>query len=252
MNNDTGRLTEQSFWDQAHSRNRIRLRLPSSLNVSVADQKRLLRRYLRPGMKVLEIGFAPGKMLAWAAKAMGVEASGIDYSQPGVEQARELFAALGITADLRCEDVFRSTFRPGFDVVCSFGVIEHFDDPRPIVRLHMEMLRPGGLALITIPNYATHSPYGALQRYFDPDLVDVHNLEIMNTTALAALVPSDLATNVRVFPFGRLTPSLVNWHKKLPTLLARTMTAVINCVGLVQPREVATVAPWLVLTATRR
>src|SRR5262249_36957710 len=144
-----------------------RMRLPSPWLVSTRNQMRLLRRHIQPGMRVLEIGFAPGKILAWVASCLRARVSGLDYSAPGVETARKLFSILNLQADLRCEDASSTTFTPeSLDLVYSAGVVEHFDDPRPIVRTHVELLRQGGTALISIPNY--RGIYGKLQGYFHP------------------------------------------------------------------------------------
>src|SRR5205085_5136150 len=116
---------------------RPRLRLPLSVTVGIRDIKRLLRKHVRPGMSFLEIGCAPGKILAWIAKVLGADVAGLDYSPRGMQHAFDLFRALNIVADLRNEDIFETTFpSESFDIVYSAGVIEHFRDPRPIVHSH--------------------------------------------------------------------------------------------------------------------
>src|SRR5580698_876225 len=130
-----------------------RMRLPRACTTSIRDKMSLLRSVVRPGMKYLEIGCAPGKMLSWTAAVLGAEVSGLDYSEPGVRVARKLFGELGLHGDIRCENIFATTFADSsFDVIYSGGVIEHFEDPAPMVRLHARLLKPGGQALITVPN----------------------------------------------------------------------------------------------------
>ncbi len=91
-----------------------RMRLPRASTSSIRDKMSLLRGAVRPGMKLLEIGCAPGKMLAWTKAVLGAEVSGLDYSGPGVCVARRLFHELRLAADLRNEDVFATTFSGGF------------------------------------------------------------------------------------------------------------------------------------------
>src|SRR5690349_20626418 len=102
-------LTTQGHWDDAWSRP-PRWRLPSPLSVDTLNMQRLLRRYVTPGSRYIELGCAPGKMLAWVAIELGARVSGLDYSLPGVEWARDLFNRLHLPADMRCEDVFTTTF----------------------------------------------------------------------------------------------------------------------------------------------
>src|SRR5690242_13770578 len=99
-----GRKTTQDHWESAHSAAPVRMRLPSPLNVATLNFMRLLRRYVQPGMRVLEVGCAPGKYLSWIAKVLKGEVAGVDYSHAGIGTVHALFTALGIKGDLRCED----------------------------------------------------------------------------------------------------------------------------------------------------
>ena len=202
-------------------------------------------------MRFLEVGCAPGKTLAWVARVLGARVAGVDYSPRGVAVARDLLRVLGVDGDVRCEDIFTTTFEPGsFDVVFSAGVIEHFDDPREIVRCHVGLVRPGGKAIITIPHYG--GLYGRLKRHFDPANLALHNLTIMAVDALRGLAPPDLVTQARAYPAGRLSPWLVNFERRWPRLVARVVSHLLNGVGLVQPVEVRALCPTLVLECPRR
>jgi len=44
-----------------------------------------------------------------------------------------------------------------FDVVASLDVVEHVPDPLPWLRDLVRVLKPGGLLLLSTPNYASHS-----------------------------------------------------------------------------------------------
>jgi 2-polyprenyl-3-methyl-5-hydroxy-6-metoxy-1,4-benzoquinol methylase len=245
-----GRKTERAYWDQVHG-SAIRMRLPSPLRVGTRNLQRLFRRYVRPGDRVLEIGFAPGKHLAWLAARLGAEVSGIDYSEGGVAQAQRLFEALGLRGDLRCEDLFANDFAPeSFDLVYSIGVIEHFDDPRPAVRQHLRLVRPGGVALLLVPNF--RGIYGRMEALFDPAHLAIHNLDIMSVPALKALIDPDARASVTAFPFGHFVSSLVSWEKRLPRAAVSSIHVALNGVGLLQPVDIAPVCPWLVLEARRQ
>ena len=247
---DENRKTTQGFWDSVHA-GKPRPRLPSLLVVSTRDIQRLLAAEIRPGMTVLEIGFAPGKQLAYLAAKRGARVAGVDYSVTGVQHAHELFSALGLAGDFRCEDIFRTSFeRSLFDVVYSIGVIEHFEDPRELVRIHVELLRPGGTALIFIPDYG--GAYGRLQRHFDPENLAIHNLRIMNTSALKALAPSDLVSDAGAFRCGRINPWQVSWHKRMPRPLALTASFLLNAAGILQPFDIGPLCPMLALRLVRK
>jgi 2-polyprenyl-3-methyl-5-hydroxy-6-metoxy-1,4-benzoquinol methylase len=245
-----GRKTERAYWDRAHEQP-IRLRLPSPLRVHTRNLQRLLRRHVRPGDRVLEVGFAPGKNLAWLAARLGADVTGLDYSEGGVAQACRLFEALGLRADLRCEDLFAHTLPPAsFDLVYSFGVVEHFDDARPAVREHLRLVRPGGTVLITIPNL--RGIYGRLEAVFDPAHLAIHNLTIMSERSLEALVAPEDDASATAYRFGRLIPSTVSWQRRLPRPAVSAIHVAATVMGLLQPVDVAPICPWLVLEAHRR
>jgi hypothetical protein len=93
MPTNQGQKTEPAHWDAAWQLP-VRVRLPSRLNVDVLNMMCLLARHVRSGTRYLEIGCAPGKMLAWVASTLRAEASGLDYSETGIAQCRSLFTAL--------------------------------------------------------------------------------------------------------------------------------------------------------------
>lgn len=175
-------------------------------------------------MSVLEIGCVPGKMLAWVAKGLGARISGPDYSQRGVEVTRWLLGEMKIAADIRCEDVFSTSFERGtFDVMYSNGEIEHFEDPRELVEVHARLLRPGGTAIILIPNYG--GLYGPLQRRFEPENLAIHNLAIMNREALRGLAPPTSIRSVSTRPAGLRpgsSPGIDGWERADDCLAGRS------------------------------
>jgi SAM-dependent methyltransferase len=242
-------MTTREHWDGTWSAP-VRLRVPSPLWVGIRDLHRLLRVYVKSGSSVLEVGCAPGKTLAWVARSLGARVAGLDYSPRGLEFARALLRRCGVVGDLRCEDIFATTFAPGtFDVVFSVGVIEHFEDPREIVRRHVLLAKPGGLALIMIPNYG--GVYGRLQRRFDPGNLAIHNLAIMSPGALKALAPLELVGMVDAYPAGRLSPWLISFERRWPHPVALGVCLVLNGVGLLQPLDVTHLCPTLVLALRR-
>jgi SAM-dependent methyltransferase len=225
--------------------------LPSGWGIIARDRQRLFRRYIPRRSSVLEIGCAPGIWLAWLAKTLDVRPSGLDYSPLGVESARKLFARLSLTGDLQCEDVFSTSFAPAsFDVVYSGGVIEHFDDPAPLVRLHAKLAKPGGRVLITIPRF--RGVYEFLRRRCDPDSALTHNLKIMEVDALRRLAPADLAENVETFAYGRLGSCHIGLERKWPRRLVRGIRALENGLGYLQPFNLPSLCPNLVLTFVRK
>jgi 2-polyprenyl-3-methyl-5-hydroxy-6-metoxy-1,4-benzoquinol methylase len=237
-------LAGKEHWDQRTGV--AKPRLPSKLNVAVGDFLALLEPYVKPGSRVLEVGCAPGKFLLWCALARQAQACGVEYASNRHQATRQLFDAAGAPdADIREEDFLRTTFEPrSFDVVYSFGVIEHFDDPRPMVSKHIEMLKPGGVAIITVPHFGAGSLYGWHARRTKRKSYDIHNIAIMSEDALLKLVPAGL--EVRAYTYGRFSPWLMSW-KNPRGPITRLAIYGLNAVALLQPFQIRKLCPWLVL-----
>jgi SAM-dependent methyltransferase len=198
----------------------------------------LLKKHIRSGTSVLEFGFAPGKHLAFVASRLGAKVTGLDYSPTGVSVARDFFKSMSLEGDLREGDLFEHPFARGsFDVVFSSGLVEHFDDPRPILAKHLELVRPGGKAIILLPHYG--GIYGRLQARLDPDNLAIHNTGMMSPCALKKLIDCPATT----FAFG--APSL--WALSLRSTLLKRLAGAA-CVAL--PFAIPGLEPQLAIVAT--
>lgn len=99
------------------------------------------------------------RILLWAAQ-QGARAFGIDISEPTVRQARAAFAGQpnarplqGVAGDVR-DIPFKDD---SFDAIYSMGTIEHFDATERAVAEMARVLKPGGRAIIGVPN--RHDPF---------------------------------------------------------------------------------------------
>lgn len=244
----TNEKTEVGHWDAAWAR-RPRMRFPIPLDIGTRNVLLLLRRYVRPGMSYIELGCAPGKIMSWVGREIESTVHGIDYSPTGVDVARWLTNGLGIASDIRCEDATRTSFPAGtFDLVFSCGLIEHFDDPRPMVAAHVALLAPGGVAVIAVPNYS--GPYLALQKRCDPANLAIHNLDIMNPPAMLSLAPSSSGLTARSFVFGRFSPWLISMGTQWGAP-GKAMSWLLNFLSHLQPVDIPSLCPLVVLEVRR-
>jgi SAM-dependent methyltransferase len=112
-------------------------------------------KYLRPGARILEGGCGRANKLKALAVA-GFRASGVDFAEDSVRQARLNYPDL----DIRQGDVRSLDFPDGhFDGYWSLGVIEHFwEGYDAILAEAARVLRPNGYLFLTAPWL---SPYRA-------------------------------------------------------------------------------------------
>jgi SAM-dependent methyltransferase len=155
------RSVYQSFWAGVGERFPD-LGGAASTDYYAANEQRLFAEHLPPlaGLRVLKTDLwdeaKNTRILAWAADR-GACAFGVDISEPTVAQAKTAF---GGTSVLRAAaaDVRELPFRDAsFDAVYSMGTIEHFDETEQAVKEIARVLKPGGRAIVGVPN--RHDPF---------------------------------------------------------------------------------------------
>jgi len=131
------------------------------------------------GMTALEIGGAKGEYLLYLVRRFGYEGYSLDYSATGNEQTLETFSKAGYKVEVYERDLFAdNSDLPLFDLVFSLGFLEHFDDPVPVVESHLNLLKPGGILLLGVPNYS--GIYKCILKRLAPSMFTTHNLKIMD------------------------------------------------------------------------
>jgi SAM-dependent methyltransferase len=92
------------------------------------------------------------RILAWAGE-QGAQAYGIDISPPTLARARDAFGSTNATLHGAVADVRELPFRDAsFDAVYSMGTIEHFNETERAVEEMARVLKPGGRAIVGVPN----------------------------------------------------------------------------------------------------
>lgn len=152
--------------------------------------------------RVLELGCAPGRMLC---RLHGIRRNchfeGIDFAPDGVQATERTLQRHGVHAPIHTGDMRFVQLPNPFDVVVSFGLIEHFEDPAEVLRHHVRFCRPGGCVAVTLPNF---SPWliQHLAQWCAPDVAATHNFQIMNECMLEVAMHAAGLENVEVGSFG--------------------------------------------------
>jgi SAM-dependent methyltransferase len=112
------------------------------------------------GLRVIEIGAGRStNALLYALR--GARPTVLDLSPKALELSRKRFADRGLEVEAVQGDAFDLSpeLLGAFDVSMSFGLCEHFTGVRrrDIIEAHLRVLRPGGLAVVNVPN--RYSPF---------------------------------------------------------------------------------------------
>lgn len=132
--------------------------------------------------KIIEVGSAPGHRSLAFLREFGFQPYGIEYSAKRAAVQRELWAVHGLPENhILCGDFFDDALVAPlcgqFDAAVSFGFIEHFADPALTVRRHVDLLKPGGVLIVTVPNIGHGTFNGWRCRHLNPALYGIHNIE---------------------------------------------------------------------------
>ncbi len=174
------RLTNKVHWED-----RWLLNLETDLtfnpeHLSFRDIHNICKRFLTNTnrKKFLEIGAYPGKYLWYFHNYFGYEPWGIEFVESFSIHTQNLLDDLKIPGHMITDDFFNLKVEHylegnGWDLVASFGFVEHFIDSTEAVSKHIEVACPGGLILIYVPNHAGWN--GTILRLIDREVWKQHN-----------------------------------------------------------------------------
>lgn len=130
--------------------------------------------------KITEIGSGDGKLLKKFAEMLNMEPTGIEYSKEAAKIARKN-GIKTIVADA-FDKKFLEKYKNHFDVVFSYGFLEHILPPEKAAKIHYDILKPGGYVIIQIPRF---KGFNLLKvKFLRPNLIPLHNLSVMNEDKL--------------------------------------------------------------------
>ena len=223
MSAELGRLTEaeqwKERWEEAGSDFRdVRFNIHSP---SFREKHRIFCEELSEarGSSVLEIGAYPGSYLWYFYSVFGCEPWGVEYVEALAAQASMGLAQAGVPAKIIAKDFFdldpqMDAKIDGWDIAASFGFVEHFDDPIPVIRRHFDMVRKGGLVIVSIPNHA--GICGSILKIVDREVWSQHN-----HMALADLIDAFNAVENNKVCFSGHIGHIGFWNTGLSIVLRR-------------------------------
>lgn len=151
MNRDRTLSKEwNEFWSTKYST--INFEMQYNLNSHQGKLTFDLLKEYRKGNKILEAGCGLGNWVFMFDK-MGFKSFGIDLSSSSLKTAKEYSKKNNLNSHFLLADVRKIPIKDNyFDLVVSYGVIEHFVNSKDAVKEFYRLLKPGGACLITTPN----------------------------------------------------------------------------------------------------
>lgn len=166
-------LTSKEFWVQSYGN--VDLSYDENHDIS-----KLLLKYIPFNDKgnCIEIGSFPSNYLPILGK-LGYTLNGIDFHPLNMSIIPKWLLNEGFSVDkFYSSDFFNFENSNAYDVVVSFGFIEHFKDFIHVIHKHTDLVKQNGYLVITVPNFQGFFQY-ILHFLFDRENLKRHNLSAM-------------------------------------------------------------------------
>lgn len=135
----------------------------------------------------IEIGSYPGPFLA-AIGNLGYTLNGIDFHPNNSVGLPKWLQSRGYkTGFFQTVDFFEFETDKKFDLVVSFGFIEHFINFQEVIKKHADLVNKEGYLLITTPNFRG-GIQSFLHKIFDKRNLALHNTKSMNPAIWKSLL----------------------------------------------------------------
>ena len=178
------KLTDKKFWDTNWNQTALQCLQQPFSPYRFCRFHKLFEQYLPKdchNKTLLEVGCVPGRHLVYFNKVFGFTVEGVDFSDH-IGSTHDVMKYHGIEKYLLYqEDFLRFTHEP-YDAVVSFGFLEHFSGWRAMLQKHIELVKPGGYLIVSVPNLC-HFQY-TLHKWLDPEF---ENEQVVESTRLINL-----------------------------------------------------------------
>jgi len=151
----------------------------------------------------IEIGGFPGLYSIYFKQRFSYNVHLLDYFIiPEIIEQMEIINEIPVgSINLIKADFFSYNCEKKFDVVFSYGFIEHFEDTKDVIKRHVNMLSENGKLLIILPNLKGMS--GWFLKLTDKELYHKHNLKSMDLKLLLETCKKLDLRNTEVMYYGK-------------------------------------------------
>jgi len=139
----------KEYYEEFHKKCCIQTKVLSSNNFTYHIVLAFIDKYLRPNMKVLDIGCGIGTISLYIA-SKGNKVLGIDISEKAINAAQKTAELLGIeNASFRAVNFLDVDFEEKFDFVIFSEVLEHLPDDKFAIKKIYNLLRANGILFLS-------------------------------------------------------------------------------------------------------
>ncbi len=168
-----------------------------------------LKKYA-PGNKLLDIGAGLGTFV-YVARSFGFEAFGVEFEKEQCEKAKDLWGVELLNE--RIENICE--YHKNFDVVNLNHVLEHVYSPKKLLNIIYDLLKPGGIALIEVPNEfnSIKVVMSFFKKHRDTQINPLHHLYFFSLTTIKNYINRE---KFEILEFNQFRPrekKIKSWEK---------------------------------------
>jgi len=233
-------ITEQSYWDnlwkKSKKKNLLDINNSSVYNYVFLEQHKYFKTIFKDidtkGKKLLEIGCGDSVWLGYFKKQYDFDIVGLDYSEAGCNNVKELLKKNNIESKIVCADLFNppNDLLGQFDYVVSFGVMEHFKDTPEVIKAFHKFLKYDGMVITNIPNMS--GLIGIITKITNKEIYNIHNPLSKNDFEMACHKANVEIIDTKYFlsnNFGVLNSETLSGYKYI---VVKIINAILSRISL--------------------
>lgn len=199
----------------------------------------------KKGKRTLEVGAGSGRLSMFLA-LKGFETHCLDYSAEALDYAESCFKTVGAKGKFvegKAEDL---PFKDGaFDIAFSTGLLEHFEDPMPIIFEMVRVLRQGGLFYSDIvpKKFSLLRSLDFVRPLLGREWNPIFEMPFTKTDIYEFLKRADLQ-NINVFPAAVFPPRIPLLRGRQTVLLCESLLTKA-ATPIFKHLDGTTIADWL-------
>lgn len=247
----TNHLTDNAFWKNFwESKKNLIFKVKPNYTFAEELKNIITHKNIKTA---IELGGFPGYYAIFLRKYFSLDTTLFDY-YIHQEIIEKLFAENDLAlADIKIIEADLFSYEPSttYDLVSSFGLIEHFQDTQDIIKRHIHFLNDKGTLFITLPNFKGVN--GWIQKVFDPYNYRKHYIQCMDIDFLSATAKNLNLQDVQVFYSGGFSTWLENKENKpfLVSAFVKMVWLLGKIVHKILRIESKWLSPYIVLIATK-
>lgn len=189
-------ITDKHYWEEYWANYQY-----GNMPIKVVFEK--FMPLLNRGKSFIEIGGFPGMLAAFFYNRGIKDVTVLDFHMnTDIVRKFEFINQLPQNT-IQCiqADFFNFSSEKTYDIVFSLGFIEHFQDTKDVIQRHVNLLSPDGQLLILIPNFLGLN--GKVQKWFDKENLDAHNLQSMEIPYLQNILQQTDLKDIQIDYLGK-------------------------------------------------